>query len=283
MLEYWKDDDIMIQKEKIAPVSIRGSENVNDVEELLVEKPACVSFKNADFANFTGKGSYVLLDFGKELCGGIRFVTRSTFGGTATFRVTLGESLSEACSSIGEKNATNDHSPRDFTAVISNMSDLTFGQSGFRFARVELLTETPVWVRNIYAVNTLPKFEKEGYITTSDEELNKIIETAAYTLKLNLQNGYIWDGIKRDRLVWSGDLDQEIMLSIYLFGDNKNVTNSLSFLRDETPDSDWINTIPTYSAWWVVNLCDYYKLTGNKEYFEANKDYVEDIFCKGMQ
>ena len=186
--------------------------------------------------------------------------------------------MSEACSSIGEKNATNDHSPRDFTAVISNMSDLTFGQSGFRFARVELLTETPVWVRNIYAVNTLPKFEKEGYMTTSDEELNKIIETAAYTLKLNLQNGYIWDGIKRDRLVWSGDLDQEILLSVYLFGDNKNVTNSLSFLRDETPDSDWINTIPTYSAWWVVNLCDYYKLTGNKEYFEANKDYVEDIF-----
>ena len=280
MLEYWKDDEIMIQREKVAPVSIRCSENVNDVKELLVEKPACVSFKNTDFANFTGKGAYVLLDFGKELCGSIRFVTRSAFGGTATFRITLGESLSEACSSIGEKNATNDHSPRDFTAVISDMSDLTFGLSGFRFARVELLTENPVWVRNIYAVSILPKFEKEGYITTSDEELNKIIETAAYTLKLNLQNGYIWDGIKRDRLVWCGDLHQEILMSIYLFGDNKNVTNSLSFLRDETPDSDWINTIPTYSAWWVVNLCDYCRLTGNKEYFEANKDYAKSILKK---
>ena len=262
------------------PVSIRCSENVDDVEELLVEKPACVSFKNTDFANFTGKGAYVLLDFGKELCGSIRFVTRSAFGGTATFRITLGESLSEACSSIGEKNATNDHSPRDFTAIISDMSDLTFGLSGFRFARVELLTENPVCVRNIYAVSILPKFEKEGYITTSDAELNKIIETAAYTLKLNLQNGYIWDGIKRDRLVWCGDLHQEILMSIYLFGDNKNVTNSLSFLQDETPESDWINTIPTYSAWWVVNLCDYCRLTGNKEYFESNKYYAKAILKK---
>ena len=56
----------------------------------------------------------------------------------------------------------------------------------------------------------------------ADALLNRIIDTAAYTLKLNLQNGYIWDGIKRDRLVWSGDLHQEILLSMYLYGDNAN-------------------------------------------------------------
>ena len=55
----------------------------------------------------------------------------------------------------------------------------------------------------------MPVFDKEGYITTGDTELNKIIDTAAYTLKLCFRNGYIWDGIKRDRLVWSGDLNQE--------------------------------------------------------------------------
>ena len=170
-----------------------------------------------------------MLDFGKELCGSLRFVTRMVKGGVATFRITLGESLTEAYSSVGEKNATNDHSPRDFEVMISNMSDLTFGMSGFRFARVELLSEDVVWMKNIFAVSILPFFEKEGYITTSDSELNKIIETAAYTLKLNFQNGYIWDGVKRDRLVWSGDLNQEIITSIYLYGDNTNITNSLSY------------------------------------------------------
>jgi len=278
MIEYWKDDDYSIVKEKMLPVSVKDSKDVDDVQELLNQKAACVSFKAVDFANFTKKGAYVVLDFGKELCGSIRIVTRLVKdGGPATFRITLGESLSEACSSVGEKNATNDHSPRDFEVMISNMSDLTYGLSGFRFARIELLSEAEVWVKNIFAVSMLPVFEREGYIKTSDEDLNKIIDTAAYTLKLNFQNGYIWDGIKRDRLVWSGDLNQEIITSIYLYGDNQNITNSLSFLKDETPATRWINEIPTYSAWWIINLCDYCRLTGNHTYFEENKEYAKEI------
>lgn len=279
MVEYW-DDDFSVVKEKIIPVCVKSSSNVNNVRELLAEKSTCISFNINNVASFTGKGAYVVLDFGKELCGSLRFVTRFIEGGTATFRITLGESLAEACSSIGEKNATNDHSPRDFTVMISSMSDLTYSHSGFRFARIELLSETTVMVRNIFAINILPKFEKEGYIITSDDELNKIIETAIYTLKLNFQNGYIWDGIKRDRLVWSGDLNPEIISSIYLFGNNKNISNSLSFLRSETPPTEWINNIPTYSAWWIINLCDYCRLTGEKEYFENNKEYALKILSK---
>ena len=185
--EIWKDDDFTIIKEKVMPVCVKCSEGVTDVENLLVKKPACISFGRQDVATFSGKGAYVVLDFGKELCGSLRIVTRATKSRPAMIRITFGESLTEACSNIGEKNATNDHSPRDFTAAISDMSDLTFGLSGFRFARLELLTEESVIIRNVFAVNMLPKFEKEGYITTSDEELNKIIETAIYTLKLNFQ------------------------------------------------------------------------------------------------
>lgn len=277
MLEYWKDDGYTVEKKNLLPVSVRDSKNVENAGELLKGKPACVSFKETGFTSFTKKGAYVVLDFGKELCGSLRFVTRGVIDGVADVRITFGESLAEAYSVIGEKNATNDHSPRDFRVNISNMSDLTFGLSGFRFARIELLSEGAVLVRNIFAVSILPVFEKEGFLTTSDEELNRIIDAAAYTLKLNFQNGYIWDGIKRDRLVWSGDLNQEIVTSAYLFGDNRNITNSLSFLRDETPADRWINNIPTYSAWWVVNLCDYCRLTGNREYFEENKEYAKTI------
>ena len=276
MTEFWKADDFCVVREKMVPVAIKDVQGVEKAEELLKEKYAAISFRTDDSAKFTGKGAYIVLDFGKELCGGLRFVTRSAKG-LAKFRITLGESLAESCTELGVKNAGNDHSPRDFEVKIPFMSDLTFGQSGFRFARVELLSEEPVAIKNIYAVNTLPYFEREAVIKTSDEELNKIIDTAIYTLRLNLQNGFIWDGIKRDRLVWCGDLHQEILNSLYLFGDNKNITNSLSFLSLETPANEWINTIPSYSAWWVINLCDYYRLTGNKEYFDANKTYAENV------
>lgn len=280
MIECWKDEDFSVIKGKILPVCVKHSEHVDGAENLLVEKQACIAFYMNGITGFNQKGAYVVLDFGKELCGSIRFVTRAVLDGEAKFCITFGESLSEACSSIGEKNATNDHSPRDFVVDIPSMSDLTFGSSGFRFARIELLTEAKVWLQNIFAINTLPKFEKEGYIITSDDALNKIIETAIYTLKLNLQNGYIWDGIKRDRLVWCGDLNPEILTSIYLFGDNKYITNSLSFLRNTTPLEGWMNWIPTYSAWWVVNLCDYCRLTGNTAYFEENRSYASAIMEK---
>lgn len=279
MTEIWKNDDFCVIKEKHIPTDIRFEKDIASSDELLIEKPACVSFLTTHCSEFQKQGAFVVLDFGMELCGGIRMVTRAV-DGVARFHLTFGESLTECLSNIGEKNATNDHSPRDFEAVVPAMSDLTFGQTGFRFVRIELLSSNPVLVKNIFAMNTLPYFEKEAVIKTSDPELNKIIDTAFYTLKLNFQNGYIWDGIKRDRLVWCGDLHQEIITSIYLFGDNSNIKNSLSFLRAETPDEDWMNTIPSYSAWWVINLCDYCAKTGNMTYFKENQDYARMILEK---
>lgn len=272
-------DNYRIEKKLLAPIKIIETCEVLNADELIKEKPPVVSFETEHCAVFGGKGSFVILDFGKELCGGIRIVTRDAAHGTDV-RITLGESLSEACSELGFKNSTNDHSPRDFTARLTFMSDLTFGGSGFRFARIELLSDTPALIQSIYAESRIPYFEREATVKTSDEEINKILETATYTLKLCLQNGYIWDGIKRDRLVWSGDLHQEIVSSLYLFGDNVNITNSLSFLRRSTPDSKWINNMPSYSAWWVINFCDYCLYTDNRSYFEENRDYAEFILNK---
>jgi len=276
MTEYWKSEDFNVVMENILPTEVKEMRDIKNEDALLIKKHTAISFKKDGCTEFSKAGAYIVLDFGKELCGGLRIITRSAKN-LSTFRITFGESYSEACTDVGSKNAGNDHSPRDFEVKVPFMSDLTFGKSGFRFARVELLSDGPVLVKNIYAVNSLPYFEKEAVIKTSDEELNKILNTAIYTLKLNLQNGYILDGIKRDRLVWCGDLHQEILNSIYLFGDNKYVTNSLSFLREENLATEWMNTIPSYSAWWVINLCDYHRLTGNDAYFEANQGYAEAI------
>lgn len=277
MIEKYENYNLI--KELITPVKIVNSFNVENSSELLEKKEPSVSFRTDICADFVGKDSWILLDFGKELCGGVRIITRIADRDT-DIRITLGESVSEACSSIGVKNATNDHSPRDFSARIPFMSDLTFGLSGFRFVRIELLTDSRVSVQNIFAVSQITEFPREAVIKTADRALNEIIDTAEYTLRLNFQNGYIWDGIKRDRLVWCGDLHQEIISSLYLYGDNNNITNSLSFLRSSTKDDEWMNGMPTYSAWWVINFCDYCEYTGNKAFFEENRDYAEFIMNK---
>ena len=66
------------------------------------EKEASVSFETSQVTTFTKKGAYVILDFGKELCGGIRLITRAIGREDLDLRITLGESLSEACSNLGE-------------------------------------------------------------------------------------------------------------------------------------------------------------------------------------
>lgn len=266
------------------PVRILASTQAENTQELFVKKPLSVSFRTDNCTRLSGKGACVLLDFGKELAGGVRIVTRSANkpqGGKGTnARITFGESVSEACSNPGEKGSCNDHSPRDMIVHISSMSDLTFGQTGFRFVRIEQLEDEDWDISSICALCVLPQFEQEAVIQTNDSLLNQIIHTAAYTLKLNFQNGCIWDGIKRDRLVWCGDLHPEILTSLYLFGKTPHVTNSLNFLRHNTMPDQWINSMPTYSAWWVVNMCDYTRLTGDQAFFDANFDYAEEILAK---
>ena len=265
-------------REELVPVRIVDSHGVENLENLTKPNPACVSFETEGWTIFREPGSCVVLDYGRELCGGVRIITRE-MRGTGKWRLTFGESLTEAYADIGEKNATNDHSPRDFEIVTGMMSDLQYGQTGFRFVRIELLEGAPVTVQNVFAVSILPEFDAEASIRTDDEELNEILRTSAYTLKLNFQKGYIWDGIKRDRLVWCGDLNPEILTSLYLFGDTENIRNSLTFLKNSTDADAWINGIPTYSAWWVINLCDYYRMTGNKTFLEENKTYARAVIC----
>lgn len=283
-----KKGSIMEQRDNLLPVKIVDYSKVENAERLLYqgegEQLDCtatygVSFRASSWTEFQGKGSYIILDFGRELCGGIRMIVRSCVN-TTRWRLTFGESLTEVCSSIGEKNATNDHSPRDFEIITSNMSDLEYGQTGFRFVRMELLDEDWATVQYIMAVSILPFFETEAEITTNDARLNEIIHTAAYTLKLCFQKGYIWDGIKRDRLVWGGDLHPEIITSLYLFGDTEYICNSLRLVRDGTTLDRWVNDIPAYSAWWVINLCDYCAFTGNHAFFEENRSYALHILKK---
>ena len=263
--------------EYIKPVRVVCSKGAEGEDNLFAKRDYSVSFTMDNMLRLNGSGSFILLDFGREICGGVRIISRVSDPMPIKLRLTFGESVSEALSSIGEKGAVNDHSPRDFLADIPLMCDLTFGQTGFRFVKIELPEGNLAVLQSVAAVSRLTEFEKTGSIVTGDDRLDEILRTAEYTLHLNFQNGYIWDGIKRDRLVWSGDLNPEILSSLYTYGATPNIRASLSFLRADTPKGAWINAMPTYSAWWLINLCDYARISGDKEYYEANRDYAEEI------
>lgn len=261
---------------------VKTSGCVTASENLLIERPAITTMKETVVTRLEKTGAenpYVLLDFGKEIHGSLRVVVAQLSPGKKNIavRLTFGESVSEALSKVGEKGATNDHSPRDFETLLSNLSNVEYGTTGFRFVRVELIEEGWVNLRSLVAVAKNANIEKKGYFRTNDELFNNIFDTAVYTCYLNLQDGVIWDGIKRDRLVWAGDLNSEIMTAMYLYGSVEHIRNSLDLLRDGTPEHRWMNTIPTYSAWWVFNHITYYRFWDDEAYFLENIPRINSI------
>jgi len=115
-----------------------------------------------------------------------------------------------------------------------------------------------------------------GSFECDDKRLNDIFSTAVYTVHLNMQE-FLWDGIKRDRLVWLGDMHPEVMTIMSVFGDNEVIQKSLDKGRDTTPLPGWMNGISAYSMWWVLIHRDFYLYRGNLAYLTEQKDYLSGL------
>lgn len=85
---------------------------------------------------------------------------------------------------------------------------------------------------------------------------------------------YLWDGIKRDRLVWVGDMHPEVATINAVFGYNEVVPKSLDLARDITPLPGWMNGISTYSMWWILIQRDWYLHNGNRAYLKQQQAYL---------
>lgn len=234
-------------------------------EKHLFESPFCV----------VGEGGYILVDFGVELCG--RLHVRFARNAPGKIRIRTGESAYEACADIGEKNATNDHAIRDAVYPFSQLSDFSTTETGFRFARVDLVEGEAVRIAAIFAEPTPNGLTRLGHFRCDDARLNEIYETAARTISLCVRPEEIFDGIKRDRAVWIGDFYPELLGAFSLYGDAPELKRVLDMV--ESFDDCWVNHIPSYSAWWLLCLCKYCELTGEKSYFSAKLPYVWKIIA----
>ncbi len=262
----------------VFPKRIVSAQNVEQAESLLKEKSLQIGLSETDCALLKGKG-YIILDYGEEVSGGARILTFAARGGNAV-RLRFGESVGETCSALGRGigYATNDHSNRDFTVNLRDYSDMTFGQTGFRFLRIDNLEENAEFsIKTVVAAVDTDTREEIGAFECDDALVNEIWTTAARTIRLCLQNGYFWDGVKRDRLVWIGDLYPEMRAAQCLFGDVPETENSLAFVHSQTPLSKWMNNIPAYSLWWLIILADEYAVKGDKTPFIAYLPYIKGL------
>ena len=227
-------------------------------------------------------GDAILFDYGRELHGGLRITTAIRDSkATPRIRIRFGESVSEAMSDVVSTTATNEHSLRDFEAALPWLGSFETGNTGFRFVRIDILDDggTPLPVVAVEAKSIMRDIPYLGSFRCSDGRLNEIWQTAAYTVHLNMQD-YVWDGIKRDRLVWIGDMHPEVMTINTVFGSQDVVRKSLDFARDGTGPDEWMNGICSYSMWWCIIQRDLYYYTGNLEYLQQQHEYLARLLRK---
>lgn len=267
-------------KQYIFPKKVCAEEKVANSKALFIKRPLQSDLFEENLLMVDKTGGYIVLDFGKEMCGGVRILTENAVNGGdyVKVRIRFGESISETFAELGEKNATNHHAPRDLTQILPAYSDVTVGQTGFRFVRIDFPKNTTIGIKNIVAENNiLRKPVKNGY-NGKDKDIKKIFEVAKRTVDLCASGNCVWDGIKRDRLVWSGDLYPEILSLTYMYGRVKQIENSLDFERTRAKfQGEWISFLTTYSMWWIACVAEYYFLTGAKDFVVRQVDYVKKI------
>jgi hypothetical protein len=209
-------------------------------------------------------GGSLLVDFGIELHGGIRLITKNA----GKVRIRFGESVSEAYNQPNQ-----DHAIHDMICDLPKLGMAEYGNTAFRFVRIDNVADTELLLNNLSAVALFNDLKITGSFNSSDERLNRIWQTGAYTLMLNMQD-YIYDGPKRDRLVWMGDMNPEIRTAFAVFEDYSLIRKSLDFVRELHPAPYWMNGISSYTLWFIISHLDYYRKTGDLQYLAEQHEYL---------
>ncbi len=225
------------------------------------------------------KGGWMVLDFGRELHGSVQIGSGSRSGRNAKVRVRFGESAAEASAELkgtaDGATATNDHAIRDDVVLLPWLGRREVGETGFRFLRIDNVGDGPVQLEYVRAVSVMRPWRQIGTFRCSDERLNRVFDTAVRTVHLCCQD-YIWDGIKRDRLVWMGDTHPETKAILAVFGAQSIIPRTLDYAAATTPpEKAWMNNMPTYTLWWIRNLAEWYRFTRDDAYLAKHRGYVE--------
>ena len=200
-----------------------------------------------------------LYDFGKETFGYLKVK-----GLKGCIHIYYGESAEEAMD--------KEH--------CETLDILTGGQSpceicdskAFRYVYIE--TEQNASYEEVLMDFEYAPMEKErsGSFRCSDELLNDIWDTAAYTMDLTTRE-FFMDGIKRDRWTWSGDAIQSYLMNYYLRFDTECVKRTIRQLRGKDPVTAHVNTIMDYTFYWFKSIHDYYLYT-------ADLDFVREMWSR---
>ncbi|QGQ99282.1 alpha-rhamnosidase [Paenibacillus psychroresistens] len=202
----------------------------------------------------------ILVDFGRETFGYVQFLG---VVGKGVIQLYYGESreeaLAEELAETYDKLAVDVESlPQDYASPVTR---------AFRYIKLKA-DEGVSWRELSHEYEYLP-LQQQGSFRCSEARINQIWEVSAHTLHMNMRE-FIYDGMKRDRWVWSGDANLGFLINNYVFFDQAVTKRTLIALRGKEPIETHMNTIMDYTFYWFISLHDYYLYTGDIAFVQAN-------------
>lgn len=199
----------------------------------------------------------VVVDFGGETFG---YVTLVGAGGRGSIYLYYGETLGEAL-------AIDEAETFDKLSVGDDPADVTTSVArAFRYIQIKV--DDGVFFREVRHLYEYVTVERRGAFHCSDMRLNEIWELSAHTLHLNMRE-FLFDGLKRDRWVWSGGASIGFLINNYAFFEQDVTKRTIVALRGKDPVETHINTIMDYTFYWILSLYDYYLYTGDIDFIAA--------------
>jgi len=238
-------------------LEVRGGSGQFDGLDALTSKergPVTI-VQSSPLADSDSAPSFVL-DFGREVNGRLEIVSASAEPWLLT--VQLGESFEEAVKKpyLGARTLTLPAGAKVFGP-----------KSAFRYARLQFFGTGTLHLRSVGVDGIYYPAEYRGAFHSSDPLLNRIWEVGAYTSHLCMQDD-IWDAPKRDRARWMGDLNVMGNVINHVFADHFLMEDTLLRLNP-APVKSHVNSIPGYSASWVIGLADYYRQFGSVTFLKS--------------
>ncbi|KAF8858209.1 Six-hairpin glycosidase [Acephala macrosclerotiorum] len=276
-------------------------------------------------------GSQLIFDFGKEVAG----IVTVSYGATGTGN--LGLAFTEAKNWTGEWSDSSNGSfqPDGYLlASVTTTSEANYTmpdpriRGGFRYLTLFSEAATEAFQINIQDITVEIAYQPswsnlrayQGYFSCSDDLLNRIWYSGAYTLQTNaippatgrefpiLGGGWMndqnldldstgdtiyVDGSKRDRTVWPGDLGIAVPSILVSTGDWEGVANTLTVLYNDQQSSGelpfagpGINIYgsDTYHMATLIGTYDYFLWTNDKTWlttiYPKYKSAMEFITAK---
>ena len=219
--------------------------------------------------------------------------TVSSMGSGITFSPALSSAHTAGTVAMGVGTYVNDNGGQINFNNISSPDTYTGGlRGGFRFEAIELRTPGTITLSgaglNFAAYRATPA-EYEGWFISSDDQLNRMWYAGAYTAQMDMvpvgvnacfTKPVIFDGAKRDRAIWSGDLTVSDPVALLSLGSNAApyVTGSIDAFMDIQQASGRLTSAVgfrgcggfdyavTYSNYSAIIAIQYYRYTGDTAY-----------------